>query len=69
MSFSLSTGRDFEYGASLRGVLAQPRNLLRARFRRMLLDINRFRREGAGLDPRDDMPIGYLPRNRSVEVR
>jgi predicted NAD/FAD-binding protein len=49
MSFSYSRGASFEYGASVRGVLAQPSNLLRRRFRRMLADINRFRREGASL--------------------
>jgi predicted NAD/FAD-binding protein len=60
MSFSLSTGHDFEYGASLKGVLAQPSNLFRTRFRRMLLDINRFRREGPSLAPGPDESIGDL---------
>ncbi|MDX1450134.1 MAG: FAD-dependent oxidoreductase, partial [Acidimicrobiia bacterium] len=51
MSFSYSDGQGFEYASHLRGMLAQPGNLLRRRFVRMLADINRFRREGASLDP------------------
>ena len=60
MSFAFSLDRDFEYGASARGVLAQPANLVRPRFRRMLADINRFRRVGAGLDPAPGESIGAL---------
>ncbi len=60
MSFAFSLDRDFEYGASARGILAQPTNLLRPRFRRMLSDINRFRREGSDLDPTPGEPIGAL---------
>lgn len=44
MSLSFSRGADFEYGASIRGLLAQPSNLLSPRYRGMLSDINRFRR-------------------------
>jgi len=51
MSFSFSRDRSFEYGASLGGVLGGPANLLRPRFRRMLIDINRFRHIGASLEP------------------
>lgn len=60
MSFSCSVGGEFEYGASLRGVLAQPSNLMRSRFRRMLLDINRFRRMGGTLRPGDNETIEEL---------
>ncbi|HSM02451.1 MAG TPA: FAD-dependent oxidoreductase [Acidimicrobiia bacterium] len=51
MSFSYSDGGGIEYASHLRGMLAQPSNLLRRRFLRMLGDINRFRREGASFDP------------------
>ena len=50
MSFaaSLDDGQ-FEYaGSDLAGLLAQPRNLLRSRFWRMMLDIMRFYREAPG---------------------
>ncbi len=60
MSFSFSSGPSFEYGTSVRGVLAQPTNLLRRRFRRMLLDINRFRRHGPTLAPEPDLAIADL---------
>ena len=60
MSFAFSLDRDFEYGASARGVLAQPANLVRPRFRRMLTDINRFRRVGTNLDPAPGESIGEL---------
>jgi len=60
MSFAFSLDRDFEYGASARGVLAQPTNLLRPRFRTMLGDINRFRRVGASLKPSPGESIGEL---------
>ena len=62
MSFSFSRDRDFEYGASVGGVLGGPANLLRPRFRRMLLDINRFRRIGAQLEPEDGETIESLLR-------
>jgi len=64
MSFaaSLDDGR-FEYaGSDLGGLLAQPRNLLRPRFWRMLADVMRFYREApaylAGQDA--DLPLGEL---------
>lgn len=49
MSFSVKAGwRDFEYsGSSLNTLFAQRRNLLDAKFWRMLLDILRFNREAA----------------------
>ena len=57
MSFSVkSTRSGLEYGgASLRRVFAQPANLLRPSFHRMLLDIRRFYREAPELlDSGDD---------------
>jgi predicted NAD/FAD-binding protein len=60
MSFAFSLDRNFEYAASLRGVLARPSNLLRPGFLRMLLDIDRFRRRGTDLYPRADEAIGEL---------
>ncbi len=60
MSFSFSLDRRFEYGASLPGILARPGNLLRPRFRRMLLDIDRFRRVGSRLQAGDDDTIDDL---------
>ena len=60
MSFAFSLDRKFEYGASARGVLARPSNMLRPRFRTMLTDINRFRREGTLLDPAPGESIGSL---------
>ncbi|MCC6708247.1 MAG: FAD-dependent oxidoreductase [Gammaproteobacteria bacterium] len=64
MSFaaSLDDGR-FEYaGSDLAGLLAQPRNLLRPRFWRMLGDVLRFYREApdylAGADA--DLPLAAL---------
>lgn len=60
MSFAFSLDREFEYAASLPGVLAQPSNLLRPTFLRMLADINRFRRIGTTLAPRTDETIGEL---------
>lgn len=60
MSFSYSVDAAFEYGASVRGVLAQPSNLASRRFRRMLLDINRFRKTGRDLVPESGEPIGDL---------
>jgi len=60
MSFAYSADREFEYAASMAGVLASPRNLRKARFLRMLLDIDRFRRTGARLEARTDETIGEL---------
>jgi len=60
MSFSFSLDRRFEYAASLTGVLAQPANLLRPSFLKMLRDINRFRRSGRGLTPAGNETIGEL---------
>ena len=46
MSFSFSNREhDLEYEGSLRGFLTQPKNLLKKRYRKMLLDIFRFFRE------------------------
>jgi predicted NAD/FAD-binding protein len=64
MSFAYSRADGFEYGASLGGVLARPRNLISGRFLRMLGDINRFRREGAALVPRPGDSIEDLLRAR-----
>jgi predicted NAD/FAD-binding protein len=60
MSFSFSLDQRFEFAASLRGILAQPSNLLRPSFLRMLRDINGFRRAGSSLGPRDGETIGDL---------
>jgi predicted NAD/FAD-binding protein len=60
MSFSLSLDGEIEYGASVRGILAQPSNLTRPRFVRMLADIERFRRTGAHLRPLPGETIGGL---------
>ncbi|MDX1450542.1 MAG: NAD/FAD-binding protein, partial [Acidimicrobiia bacterium] len=49
MSFGFSAGDGLEYGANLRGLLAQPGRLLSQRYRSMLRDIGRFRRMGAYL--------------------
>ena len=50
MSFSVSVGAgQLEYAGSLSGLLAQPSNLLRPRFWRMVKDIARFYREAPGL--------------------
>jgi uncharacterized protein len=57
MSFAFSLDRSLEYAGSVRGMLAQPANLAKPRFRRMLADINRFRREGGGYAVGDE-PIG-----------
>lgn len=62
MSFAYSLDRRFEYSSSLRGMLAQPRNLLSSEFRGMLADINRFRRSGTQLEPRDGETLGDLLR-------
>ena len=68
MSFAFSHDREFEYAASLPGVLAQPSNLLRPAFLRMLSDINRFRRTGPRLVPRDDETIGGLLRRHGFSA-
>lgn len=49
MSFSFSNDRGLEYRGSLRGMLADPRNLFRRRYRSMLRDIGRFRRDGEAM--------------------
>jgi predicted NAD/FAD-binding protein len=49
MSFSFSVDGGVEYGASLRGLLAQPFRLGDSRYRAMLRDIARFRRTGVDL--------------------
>ena len=64
MSFaaSLDDGR-FEYaGSDLSGLLAQPRNLLRGRFWRMMRDILRFYREAPGylVGPDADLSLQEL---------
>lgn len=68
MSFSFSRDRTFEYGASLGGVLGGPRNLLQPRFRRMLFDINRFRRIGSQLEPFDGETIESLLRRNGFSA-
>lgn len=60
MSFAFSLDRAFEYAASLSGVLAQPSNLLRPSFIRMLFDVDRFRRLGTDLLPREHETIEEL---------
>lgn len=60
MSFSLSVDGRREYAANLRGVLARPSNLTRPRFLRMLRDINRFRKVGSSLQPREGETLGEL---------
>jgi uncharacterized protein len=60
MSFAFSLDRQFEYGASLSGVLAEPGNLLSPRFIRMLREINRFRRIGTTFEPEAGENIGEL---------
>jgi predicted NAD/FAD-binding protein len=62
MSFAFSLDRRREYSASLKGVLAQPSNLLRPRFVSMLRDIERFRRVGNGLEPSKGESIGDFMR-------
>ena len=54
MSFSVSTeGGAFEYRARALGMLAQPSNLLRPSYRRMLREIVRFSREAKALVGRE----------------
>lgn len=60
MSFSCMIDGELEYGASLRGILAHPTNLLRRDFRSMLADIARFRRVAADLQPSPEQTIGEL---------
>ncbi|TQV77739.1 NAD(P)/FAD-dependent oxidoreductase [Denitrobaculum tricleocarpae] len=68
MSFSVSLGGgSFEYEGSLSGLLAQPQNLLKPAYWRMLNDLRRFYREAPGLlDGNDEIgpSLGtYLERN------
>lgn len=50
MSFSVSAvHEDFEYAGTPRGLLAQPANLLRPSFARMIADYRRFNREARSL--------------------
>lgn len=50
MSFSVSLGKgSFEYEGSLGGLMAQPQNLLKPAYWRMLNDLRRFYREAPGL--------------------
>jgi predicted NAD/FAD-binding protein len=65
MSFSLACERTgVEWGSKgLRGVFAQPGNLLRPSFHRMLRDVLRFNREARGIlgEPDDKLELGeYL---------
>lgn len=60
MSFSYSLDREFEYGASISGILAKPSNLVRPGFARMLVDIDRFRRVGRRLAPTPEETIDDL---------
>lgn len=67
MSFAFSRP-GFEYAGSLRGLLAQPSNLARSRFRSMITDINRFRRVGGQLPIDGDESIGsFLRRHKFSE--
>ena len=68
MSFAFSVDRRFEYAASMAGVLAAPRNLGKARFLRMLIDIDRFRRTGARLVARSDETIDELMRRNGYSA-
>jgi len=72
MSFGLRCERTgLEWGSrGLRGILAQPTNLLRGSFRRMLRDVARFNRESKALLEHDDEKVtlgdylcgaGYAP--------
>ncbi len=69
MSFSVSLGRGrFEYKGDLPGLLAQPSNLGRPRFWRMLRDVARFYREAPALlkgEPDNTLSLGtYLEAER-----
>ena len=69
MSFSVSLGQgSFEYKGDLPGLLAQPSNLGRPRFWRMLRDVARFYREAPQLlklDPDTALSLGtYLEAGR-----
>ena len=69
MSFSFSVEGGVEYGASLRGLLAQPLRLRDRRYREMLRDIARFRREGRGLiEVAGDLSITELLEARSFST-
>jgi predicted NAD/FAD-binding protein len=66
MSFSLSVEGGLEYGSSVRGLLAQPLRLRDSRYRDMLRDIARFRREGTDLmETAGDLSITELLETRS----
>ena len=59
MSFAFSLDGALEYRGSLRGMLADPRNMLRRRFRTMVRDISRFRSDGETLlATAGDRPLG-----------
>lgn len=61
MSFSFSVSGGVEYGASLRGLLAQPARIFAGRYRSMVRDIARFRRIGNDLlDQAADLSITEL---------
>ncbi len=70
MSFSVRDERSgLEYrGTDLRSLFAQPRNLLRPSFHRMLVDIVRFHRQGRALlegDPEESLTLReFVERNR-----
>lgn len=66
MSFAVSVDRgDLEYGGTARQLFAQPRNIVRPRFHRMLRDLLRFYREAPEvLDTFEGGSLGdYLARN------
>ncbi len=67
MSFAVSLdGGALEYsGTDLRGLFAQPRNLLRPRFWSMLRDLVRFYREA----PRDASRFGMIPLDAYLDAR
>ncbi len=56
MSFAISLNRGrFEYAGSSRGLFAQPRNVLRPSFWRLIADLLRFYRDAPGFADRDDL--------------
>lgn len=65
MSFSVSAEAiDFEYAGTPAGLFAQPRNLARPSFWRMLADLLRFNRELARVEPGDGEPLAdFLARH------
>ena len=71
MSFAVSCDQGgFEYGGTARQLLAQPGNLLRPRFHRMLWDLLRFYRQApAVLETEDSDTLGgYLTRHGYSEA-